>query len=235
MNFCRRFVGYGADDAGAQRKSLGVAGALSLAFALSACGPTVSPAPRADLPLSAPTSPVETKPLDGAPVANANQIGTGPVRVALILPLTQNSGPSVVGAAMRNAAELAIAEAGTNDVTILVKDDRSSAEGARTATQEALNEGAELLMGPLFAANVREAGKLARGANKPIIAFSTDTSTASRGVYLLSFLIESYVDRIVEYAAAKGKKSIAALILKMIMAASPRRNSSRLPPAKAFV
>ena len=41
-----------------------------------------------------------------------------------------------------------------------------------------------------------------------MIAFSTDTSVASRGVYLLSFLIEGYVDRIIEYARSKGKKSI---------------------------
>jgi ABC-type branched-subunit amino acid transport system substrate-binding protein len=48
--------------------------------------------------------------------------------------------------------------------------------------------------------------------NKPVIAFSTDTSTAAPGVYLLSFLIENYVDRIVDYAASHGKKSFAALI-----------------------
>ena len=44
-----------------------------------------------------------------------------------------------------------------------------------------------------------------------MIAFSTDTSVSSRGVYLLSFLIEGYVDRIMEYAQSKGKKSFAAM------------------------
>jgi len=55
-------------------------------------------------------------------------------------------------------------------------------------------------------------GKVARAAGKPVIAFSTDTSTAGQGLFLLSFLIENYVDRIVDFAASKGKKSIAALI-----------------------
>jgi ABC-type sugar transport system substrate-binding protein len=59
---------------------------------------------------------------------------------------------------------------------------------------------------------VREVGKVARAAGKPVIAFSTDTSTAGQGLFLLSFLIENYVDRIVDFAASKGKKSIAALI-----------------------
>jgi branched-chain amino acid transport system substrate-binding protein len=146
------------------------------------------------------------------PPYQGEQIGSGPARVALILPMTQASGPSVVGTSLRNAAELAWAEAGNNDITLLVKDDRSTPEGARAATQEALSEGAELIIGPLFAASVREVGPVARGAGKPVIAFSTDTSTAGPELFLLSFLIESYVDRIVDFAASKGEKSIAALI-----------------------
>jgi ABC-type branched-subunit amino acid transport system substrate-binding protein len=97
-------------------------------------------------------------------------------------------------------------------VTLLVKDDHSSVDGARAAAQAALNEGAELIIGPLFAANTKEVGRLARGAGKPVIAFSTDTSAAARGVYLLSFLVESYVDRIIGFASQRGKKSIAALV-----------------------
>ena len=146
------------------------------------------------------------------PPYQGEQIGSGPARVALILPMTQASGPSVVGTSLRNAAELAWAEAGNNDITLLVKDDRSTPEGARAAAQEALSEGAELFVGPLFASSVREVGPVARGAGRPVIAFSTDTSTAGPELFLLSFLIESYVDRIVDFAASKGEKSIAALI-----------------------
>ena len=160
--------------------------------------------------------PGEVAPAPQAQVApppdRSEQIGSGPARVALIVPLTQASGPSVVGTSLRNAAELAYLEAGGNDVTLLVKDDHSDPEGARAAAQAAISEGAELVIGPLFASSVREVGKVARAASKPVIAFSTDTSTAGQGLFLLSFLIENYVDRIVDFAASKGKKSIAALI-----------------------
>jgi branched-chain amino acid transport system substrate-binding protein len=144
----------------------------------------------------------------GAPTAanapsDANeQIGSGPTKIGLVVPLTQASGASVVGASLRNAAKLAYADSGVNDVTILVKDDRSSA----------INEGAEIILGPVFAANVKEAGRVAHAAGKPVIAFSTDASAASHGVYLLSFLVDSYVERIVSFAAQKGKKSVAALV-----------------------
>src|SRR5262249_12613417 len=46
----------------------------------------------------------------------------------------------------------------------------------------------------------------------PVIAFSTDVNVASRGVYLLSFLPEADVDRVVDYAIAQGKRSFAALV-----------------------
>ena len=45
-----------------------------------------------------------------------------------------------------------------------------------------------------------------------MIAFSTDANVATRGVYLLSFLPESDVERIIGYAATQGKKSFAALV-----------------------
>ena len=95
---------------------------------------------------------------------------------------------------------------------MLVEDDLSTPDGAKAAAAAVLADGAELIIGPLYSPNVREVGTLARAAGKPVIAFSTDTSVASRGVYLLSFLVENYVDRIVDYAAASGKKSLAALI-----------------------
>ena len=52
----------------------------------------------------------------------------------------------------------------------------------------------------------------ARPRGIPVIAFSTDASVAARGVYLLSFLPESDVNRIVQYAASTGKRSFAALL-----------------------
>jgi ABC-type branched-subunit amino acid transport system substrate-binding protein len=163
--------------------------------------------------LNAPVGKVESSALPGAPVSTGDTIGTGNVKVALILPLTSSGGqPSLVGQSLRNAADLAYSESGANDIQILVKDDHSTPDGARDAAQTALSQGAEIVIGPLFASDVREVSKVVRSAGKPMIAFSTDTSTAEHGSYLLSFLIESYVDRIVDFAASKGKKSIAALI-----------------------
>ncbi len=149
----------------------------------------------------------------GLPAATSGQtLGTGPVRVALLVPLTRNGGPSVVGESLKNAAELAIADTGGTAITLLVKDTGGSAGGASAAAQSAVREGAQIFLGPLFAHSVRAAGGVARNSNRPVIAFSTDTSVAARRIYLLSFLVENYVDRIVGYAASQGRRSIGALV-----------------------
>jgi branched-chain amino acid transport system substrate-binding protein len=193
---------------------------VAAALGLTSCGSFTSGQSSSsnDFVASVPVTPVQSEPLSGPPgtppaTAGGDQLGTGPIHVAMILPLTQDAGtPSVVGASLRNAADLAISETGGSDVTIFIKDDRSTPDGASAAAQAAVSEGDELILGPLFSPNVRAVGQIAQGANKPVVAFSTDTSTAGSGVYLLSFLIENYVDRVVDYAAAQGKKSFAALI-----------------------
>ena len=147
----------------------------------------------------------------GPPVPETT-LGTGQIRVALILPLSAGGNAGVAGQAMRNAAEMALAEFNSPNIQLLVKDDGGSADGARLAAQQALDEGAELILGPLFAQSVSIVGQIARSRNVPVIAFSTDANVATRGVYLLSFLPESDVARIVQYAASTGKRSYAALI-----------------------
>jgi ABC-type branched-subunit amino acid transport system substrate-binding protein len=139
-------------------------------------------------------------------------LGNGPVRVALILPLSGSGQGAVAAQSMRNAAELALSEFQSTDVTLLVKDDRGTPEGAQSAASQALAEGADLIIGPLFAGSVQAAGQAARQMGKPVIGFSTDTSVATRGVFLLSFLVQAEVDRIVSFAASQGRRSIAALI-----------------------
>jgi ABC-type branched-subunit amino acid transport system substrate-binding protein len=156
--------------------------------------------------------PVASIPTQPQPASDGRTIGSGSVKIALLLPLTSPGQGAVAGASMRNAAELAMADFENPDLTILVKDDRGSAEGARAAAEEALAEGAELIVGPLFAPSVQAAAQVAKQAGRPVVAFSTDATVAGRGVYLLSFLAQEEVDRIVAYAARQGKQSFAALV-----------------------
>ena len=147
-----------------------------------------------------------------AQTSTSSNIGNGQVKVGLILPLSGTGNAFVAGQSMRNAAELAISEFNNPDIQLLVKDDGGNAAGAQQGAQQALEEGAEIILGPLFALTVGPVGQLAKSRGIPVIAFSTDANVATRGVYLLSFLPESDVDRIISYAAGQGRRSIAALV-----------------------
>ena len=146
------------------------------------------------------------------PPQQPTTVGTGQVRVGLILPLSGQGNAASVALSMKNAAEMALAEFSSPNIQLLVKDDGGTAGGAQIAASQALEEGAEIIVGPLFAHSVGVVGQAARARGVPVIAFSTDANVASRGIYLLSFLPESDVDRIVDYAVANGKRSFAAMM-----------------------
>lgn len=171
-----------------------------VALALGACSGGTGGLPGFDSGSKPPTGPA------------GPTIGTGSVKVGLILPLTAEGAGATVGNSLKNAAEMALAEFPGADLTLLVKDDRGTPEGAQAAAQEALREGAELIIGPLFAPSVQAAGQVARGANRPMIAFSSDSNVAARGIYLLSFPPENDVNRVIAHASAQGRKSFAALV-----------------------
>jgi ABC-type branched-subunit amino acid transport system substrate-binding protein len=174
----------------------------SLAAALSACTGSLD-----GLNDTVTAPPPAVPPSSGLP-----PVGAGNVRVALILPLSGQGNAGVAAQSMKNAAEMAIAEFKNPDVQLLIKDSGGTPQGAQSVAQQALNEGAQMITGPLFAQSVSAVGQLARPRGVPMIAFSTDANVAARGVYLLSFLPESDVHRIVDYAVSHGKRSFAALV-----------------------
>jgi len=151
-------------------------------------------------------------PQPGEPTSANASVGEGQVRVAMILPLSAQGNAGVAAQSMKNAAEMALAEFKGPNVQLLVKDDGGTPQGAQASAQQAISEGAEIIIGPLFAQSVSAVGQVARARNIPVIAFSTDASVAARGVYLLSFLPETDVRRIVEFAVSRGKHSFAALL-----------------------
>ena len=176
-----------------------------LALTLAGCNSAI------EMPGGAGGAAPAVPPAPAAGPAVGEPLGSGPVRVGMILPLTQNGAPSPVGVSMRNAAQMAIEEFAGPSITLMVEDDRSTPDGAGQAAQAELGAGAGLLLGPVYANDVRQAASVAKAAGKPMIAFSTDAGVAQPGVYLLSFLIEGYVDRIVQFAASRGKKSFAVM------------------------
>lgn len=148
------------------------------------------------------------------PMAQSQSFGRGPVKVALLLPLTGDPSLAGVGQAMANGARLAMnfIEANPNiaeNTTIVLRDTGVTANGAAQAASQAVSEGASLILGPLKGDQVMAAGGVARSAGIPLIGFSNTASAASPGVYLLSVLPEAEMKRSLSYMQQQGRRGFA--------------------------
>jgi ABC-type branched-subunit amino acid transport system substrate-binding protein len=136
-----------------------------------------------------------------------------PVRVGIMLPFSNGSPATrALAQAMMKAAELALFDARNPDILILSADEGTSPAAAAAAARSLLAQGAEIIVGPLFAQSAEAVGPIARDHGVPVISFSTDRKVAGNGVYLLSFLPEGEVHRVVTYAASQGHARFAAVI-----------------------
>jgi ABC-type branched-subunit amino acid transport system substrate-binding protein len=113
---------------------------------------------------------------------------------------------------MLKAAQLALFDGGNPNMVLMVDDEGNGGAPAAAAAGRLLTQGAEVIVGPLFGPSVSAVAPLARDRGVPVLAFSTERTVAGRGVYLISFLPENEVARVVGYAAAKGHKDFAALV-----------------------
>jgi ABC-type branched-subunit amino acid transport system substrate-binding protein len=144
--------------------------------------------------------------------SGAELLGTGNVRVALLVPRSAAGNSKATAEAFRNAAELALRDFPSAGVQVAVYDTKGTPAGAEAAVALALDEGVEIILGPVFSNEVTAIAPQARQAGKPVVAFSSDAGVAAPGIYLLSFLPSDDVARIVSYSASQGRKSFAALL-----------------------
>ena len=138
-----------------------ILGALSIA-ALSGCQTPAPPAPVAVVPPPPPPKGAPHQLLADEPqflhLANMEKAKT-PLRVGVILPLTSPSaGTRALAGAMLKAAELALYDSGSHDIVLMTADDSAAKpQEAAAAAERLLGQGAEIIIGPLFAASVNSA------------------------------------------------------------------------------
>ncbi len=131
-------------------------------------------------------------------------------RVALLAPLSGKS--AALGQAMVNAAQLAVFETGGAGFELMPRDTGGTSEGAVVALRDALASGAQLVIGPIFAAEVAAVKPEILPSGVNMLALSTDVSLAEPGAYVMGFAPTPQVERVVSYAIAKGAHRFAALV-----------------------
>lgn len=190
-----------------------------LAVSLAACAaPSVpTPEPQAQPPVAepAPSEPTAsetyatlTQPLRQFDIPDAAAEPSA-AKVGLLLPLS--GARADVGQAILNAAQLALFDLAGDRFALVIRDTRGTPEGAAAAAEEALNQGASLLLGPLFSTSAEAVKPVADGAGVPMITFSNNNAIAGPESFVMGVTPRTQVDRIVDYAVSQGLRRFAVL------------------------
>ncbi|MDX2028100.1 MAG: penicillin-binding protein activator [Alphaproteobacteria bacterium] len=137
-------------------------------------------------------------------------VAQGKSKVAVLLPLSGKN--AALGQAMLNAAQLAVFDMGGGSFEIMPRDTGNDEAGAEKAARDAIASGAQLLIGPLFAAHIPAVKTVAERSGVSLLTLSTDTSQSSPGVFVMGFAPAAQVERVVGFAMTRGAKRFAALV-----------------------
>ncbi len=133
--------------------------------------------------------------------------------VALLVPESdQRNSVRVLADGLAKAASLAAADIGEARLELRKYDTGGDPRKAAEAAQNAIADGARLIIGPLFSGSAAAVRPVAQAANVNVIAFTTDGSVLGGGLYSIAFLPETDVDRIVSYAAQRGIRNLALAV-----------------------
>ena len=131
-------------------------------------------------------------------------------RVGMLLPLT--GADARYGNGLKNASMLALNDFNNPNLVLQYYDTQSTPAGARIAIENALNQRADLIIGPLKSLEVQAITDETIYQGVPVIAFSTAQEVLQPTIYTLGLLIDEQVDRIMTYAADQGRKRFALLL-----------------------
>lgn len=129
-----------------------------------------------------------------------------PVEVALLVPGGTEQEPlNQLAQSFENAARLAIADlrGASIDLRVYTTAGGDPAEAARAATL-AVDEGAKIILGPLFGEAAAAAGTAVVGRNVNLLAFSNNPAIAGQNVYVLGATFDNTAARLVEFAQSQG-------------------------------
>ena len=158
---------------------------------------------------SGPSGSTQTQSRGGAFVPPTTTISTAQTRIGLLLPLTGQY--AEVGQGLQNAAQLAFYDNAPSTTELIIRDSGDTASQAQNAAEDEISQGAQVLIGPLTGPQVEAVQSTTRSTQTPILAFSTDTRLAGGGTYLLGFLPQGQVKRVLAYAVSQGKTQVAVL------------------------
>jgi ABC-type branched-subunit amino acid transport system substrate-binding protein len=149
-------------------------------------------------------------------VLAACQPSTGPavsqgdtVAVALLVPAgSGQASDQLLARSIENAARLAITDLGGVKIDLRVYPTAGQAAQASAAASQAVAEGAQVILGPVFAEEANAAGVAVAGAGVSVLSFSNNPAIAGGNVFVLGPTFDNTARRLAAYAVRSGKSKI---------------------------
>jgi hypothetical protein len=143
---------------------------------------------------------------DGGPSINTKTA----VPVALLVPGgSANPSDNLNAKSLENAARLAIADLQGVKIDLRVYNTAGNPTQAAAVAVQAVNEGAKIIVGPLYAQSANAVGNAVANRNVNVLAFSNNAQIAGGNVFILGPTFENTANRLVSYSKRQGRSKIA--------------------------
>lgn len=133
----------------------------------------------------------------------------GAVQVALLIP--SGSGQSqdeLFGANLENAARLAMADLSGVKIDLRVYRTGGSPAKASALARQAVDEGAQVILGPFYSEEANAAGVAVANSGVNVLAFSNNAAIAGGNVFVLGQTFDVTAARLARFAVKNGKSKI---------------------------
>ena len=135
-----------------------------------------------------------------------------PVKVALLVPTGSGQGElDFLGQSLVNAARMAEGDITGANISVSVYSTGGDAARAAAATSQAMAEGAQIFVGPLFSTAAAAVGPVANQNGLQVLSFSNNADIAGGNVYVMGVTFQNVADRVVSHAVAQGNRDIAVI------------------------
>lgn len=134
---------------------------------------------------------------------------SAPVPVALLVPAgSGQASDELLARSLQNAARLAISDLGSIKIDLRVYSTAGQPGQAQAMAIKAVDEGAKIILGPVFAQEANAAGVAVAGRGINVLSFSNNTDIAGGNVFVLGPTFQNTADRLASYAVRQGKSRI---------------------------
>lgn len=130
-----------------------------------------------------------------------------PVPVALLVPSGSGQGTDeLLARSLENAARLAMRDLNGVEIDLRVYQTAGDAALAAANANKAVDEGAKIIIGPVFAASANAVGRAVAGRGVNVLSFSNNAAIAGGNVFVLGPTFQNTARRMASYAASQGKQ-----------------------------